>query len=211
MIVQDFWTRPGEKLSSLVVMKSSQTVAVVAASVLFASSAWAQGTDGIIPDHFARPITIDQFTGGDYARGGGYSSRADAEVYSIGETGGDWSAGGGFGETSYDDANLAGSYTSHSVPLVIIGMSIAFGLNDMDFMGQFGPTTCPGNLCGTRDFNGDSIVGNDQDEIDAFFACLGGNCCERCFCQGSDFNGDGDFGTDQDIEAFFRVLAGGSC
>jgi hypothetical protein len=195
-------------------MTSLKAVAVVAASVLCASSAWAQGTDGIIPDHFARPITIDQITGSDCARGGGYSSRADAEVYEIGtpsETGGDWSAGGGSGGTSYDDANFGGQYTSHSVPLVIIGMWIEFGLNYMGFMGQFGPTTCPGNLCGTRDFNGDNIIGNDQDEIDAFFACLGGNCCESCFCQGSDFNGDGDFGTDQDIEAFFRVLAGGFC
>jgi len=70
--------------------------------------------------------------------------------------------------------------------------------------------TCPGNLCGDQDFNGDGDFGTDQD-IEAFFACLGGNCCTSCFCQGSDFNGDGDFGTDSDIEAFFRVLGGGNC
>jgi hypothetical protein len=69
---------------------------------------------------------------------------------------------------------------------------------------------CPGNECGSQDFNGDGDFGTDQD-IEAFFACLGGNCCATCFCQGSDFNGDGDFGTDQDIEAFFRVLGGGNC
>jgi hypothetical protein len=69
---------------------------------------------------------------------------------------------------------------------------------------------CPGNACGDQDFNGDGDFGTDQD-IEAFFACLGGTCCPTCFCQGSDFNGDGDFGTDQDIEAFFRVLAGGNC
>jgi len=69
---------------------------------------------------------------------------------------------------------------------------------------------CPGNACGNQDFNGDGDFGTDQD-IEAFFACLGGNCCATCFCQGSDFNGDGDFGTDQDIEAFFRVLGGGNC
>jgi hypothetical protein len=63
-------------------------------------------------------------------------------------------------------------------------------------------------LCGSSDYNGDGDFGTDQD-IEAFFACLGGNCCE--LCQGSDFNFDGDFGTDQDIEAFFRVLGGGSC
>jgi hypothetical protein len=65
-------------------------------------------------------------------------------------------------------------------------------------------------LCGTADFNGDGDFGTDQD-IEAFFACLGGQCCAACFARGSDFNGDGDFGTDQDIEAFFRVLGGGAC
>jgi hypothetical protein len=64
--------------------------------------------------------------------------------------------------------------------------------------------------CGNSDFNGDGDFGTDQD-IEAFFACLAGNCCGTCWEGGSDFNGDGDFGTDQDIEAFFRVLAGGAC
>ena len=70
--------------------------------------------------------------------------------------------------------------------------------------------TCPGGECGPQDFNGDGDSGTDQD-IEAFFACLGGQCCQTCFCQGADFNGDGDTGTDQDIEAFFRVLAGSPC
>jgi hypothetical protein len=60
----------------------------------------------------------------------------------------------------------------------------------------------------TPDFNNDGDTGTDQD-IEAFFACLAGNCCPAC--GSADFNGDGDFGTDQDIEAFFRVLAGGPC
>jgi hypothetical protein len=64
--------------------------------------------------------------------------------------------------------------------------------------------------CGTSDFNGDGDFGTDQD-IEAFFACLAGNCCASCFPGGSDFNQDGDFGTDQDIESFFRVLGGGPC
>jgi hypothetical protein len=64
--------------------------------------------------------------------------------------------------------------------------------------------------CGTADFNGDGDFGTDQD-IEAFFACLAGNCCATCLPDGADFNRDGDFGTDQDIEAFFRVLAGGNC
>jgi hypothetical protein len=58
------------------------------------------------------------------------------------------------------------------------------------------------------DFNGDGDSGTDAD-IEAFFACLAGNCCATC--GSADFNGDGDAGTDADIEAFFRVLAGGAC
>ncbi len=64
--------------------------------------------------------------------------------------------------------------------------------------------------CGTADFDGDADIGTDAD-IEAFFACLGGNCCATCFPGGADFNADGDVGTDADIEAFFRVLAGGNC
>jgi probable HAF family extracellular repeat protein len=69
------------------------------------------------------------------------------------------------------------------------------------------PDTPP---CGTADFDGDGDIGTDAD-IEAFFACLAGNCCDTCFPGGADFNGDGDIGTDADIEAFFRVLAGGTC
>ena len=60
------------------------------------------------------------------------------------------------------------------------------------------------------DFNGDGDLGTDAD-IEAFFACLSGNCCGTCYAEGADFNADGDIGTDQDIESFFRVLAGGAC
>ena len=63
-------------------------------------------------------------------------------------------------------------------------------------------------LCGSADFNHDGDSGTDLD-IEAFFACLAGNCCNTC--GSADFNGDGDTATDADIEAFFRVLAGGSC
>jgi hypothetical protein len=62
--------------------------------------------------------------------------------------------------------------------------------------------------CGSADFNHDGDFGTDAD-IEAFFACLAGNCCATC--GSADFNGDGDIGTDADIEAFFRVLAGGAC
>jgi uncharacterized membrane protein len=62
--------------------------------------------------------------------------------------------------------------------------------------------------CATADFNHDGDAGTDAD-IEAFFACVAGNCCTTCYT--ADFNGDGDVGTDADIEAFFRVLAVGSC
>jgi hypothetical protein len=58
----------------------------------------------------------------------------------------------------------------------------------------------------SADFDHDGDAGTDAD-IEAFFACLGGNCCPAC--GSADFDGDGDTGTDSDIEAFFRVLGGG--
>jgi hypothetical protein len=70
--------------------------------------------------------------------------------------------------------------------------------------------TAGGPACGTADFDGDGDVGTDAD-IEAFFACLAGDCCGTCFELGADFNADGDVGTDADIESFFRVLAGGEC
>ncbi len=70
--------------------------------------------------------------------------------------------------------------------------------------------TVIGVPCGTADFNGDGDIGTDAD-IEAFFACLGGDCCATCYAGGADFNADGDIGTDADIESFFRVLGGGAC
>ena len=60
----------------------------------------------------------------------------------------------------------------------------------------------------SADFNGDGDAATDAD-IEAFFACLAGDCCAACGSSHS--NGDGDSGTDADIESFFRVLAGGGC
>ncbi len=68
----------------------------------------------------------------------------------------------------------------------------------------------PISPCGTADFDGDGDTGTDAD-IEAFFACMAGNCCPTCWHMGVDFDGDGDVGTDADIESFFRVLAGGNC
>lgn len=67
----------------------------------------------------------------------------------------------------------------------------------------------PGSCFGSADFNQDEDTGTDAD-IEAFFACLAGNCCATC-PPNADFDGNGDVGTDSDIEAFFRVLAGGTC
>jgi hypothetical protein len=65
-------------------------------------------------------------------------------------------------------------------------------------------------VCGSADFDCDGDTGTDQD-IEAFFACVGGTCPAPPCTSTADFNGDGDVGTDADIEAFFRVLAGGTC
>jgi uncharacterized membrane protein len=70
---------------------------------------------------------------------------------------------------------------------------------------------CGGVCCPDVDFNCDGDVGTDAD-IEAFFACLAGNCPPPPCCHNSvDINGDGDVGTDADIEAWFRELAGGCC
>ncbi|HYE63409.1 MAG TPA: S8 family serine peptidase [Phycisphaerales bacterium] len=70
------------------------------------------------------------------------------------------------------------------------------------------PDTCePLRTC-DPDFNGDGDTATDQD-IEAFFACIGGHCCPTC--ASPDFNNDGDTATDQDIESFFRVIGGGPC
>jgi hypothetical protein len=71
------------------------------------------------------------------------------------------------------------------------------------------PTSCVPH-CGSADFNCDGDIGTDSD-INAFFACLSGNCPPLPCISSADFNGDGDVGTDGDIEAFFRVLSGGGC
>jgi hypothetical protein len=116
-------------------------------------------------------------------------------------------AGGG-GASTGGTFTLRGTIGQHDAGPAMSGGT--FSLTGGFWAGGDGGPGCPGNECGTSDYNGDGDFGTDAD-IEAFFACLAGNCCETCFCQGSDFNGDGDFGTDGDIEAFFRVLAGGAC
>jgi hypothetical protein len=86
--------------------------------------------------------------------------------------------------------------------------------------GDLGTYTCVvSNACGSvvsagarlvaaNDYDGDGAVGTDAD-IQAFFACLAGECCPTC--GGPDFDGDGQNGTDADIAAFFLALAGEGC
>ncbi len=100
----------------------------------------------------------------------------------------------------------------------IVGNIALNNANQIAFIGRLSDgtdaliiaTPVTGTACGTADFDGDGDSGTDAD-IEAFFACLAGNCCGACWHVGADFNADGDAGTDADIEAFFRVLAGGDC
>lgn len=61
-----------------------------------------------------------------------------------------------------------------------------------------------GEVCRSSDYDGDGDAATDAD-IEAFFACIAGNCCATC---SADYDGDGDVATDFDIEAFFSVLTG---
>jgi hypothetical protein len=113
----------------------------------------------------------------------------------------------------YRRSNVDQAYTPNSAGLPDVALG-ALGLAELLQPGSVAavltgtyPTCSP---CGSADFNGDGDLGTDAD-IEAFFACIGGNCCPTCDWHGADFNGDGDLGTDADIEAFFRVLAGGAC
>jgi hypothetical protein len=121
----------------------------------------------------------------------------------------------GSGCTNFDSRLLAcdddtcGSLRSIVTVVVQAGQNYTIrvgGYNGATGSGVLTLTQLP--LCGSADFNHDGDIGTDAD-IEAFFACLGGNCCAAC--DSPDFNGDGDIGTDADIEAFFRVLGGGQC
>jgi hypothetical protein len=111
-----------------------------------------------------------------------------------------------------DDGSCGSGRSSVQVP-VVAGQHYTIRLGSFNNAQGSGvmtitDVTVPG--CGTADFDGDGDLGTDAD-IEAFFACLAGNCCPTCYAGGADFNGDGDIGTDADIESFFRVLAGGEC
>ncbi|HYE61306.1 MAG TPA: hypothetical protein VD997_04860 [Phycisphaerales bacterium] len=112
-----------------------------------------------------------------------------------------------------NDDGACGSGRSSVEVDVVAGQNYTIrvgSFNNAQGAGVLTITDITGPTCGDQDFNGDGDFGTDAD-IEAFFACLGGNCCASCFAGGADFNGDGDIGTDADIESFFRVLGGGAC
>ena len=111
---------------------------------------------------------------------------------------------GGGGTSTGGSFTLRGTIGQHDAAAPLSGGSFTLSPGFWP-----GPADAPIG-CGTADFDGDGDIGTDAD-IEAFFACLAGNCCPTCFVLGADFNADGDIGTDADIEAFFRVLAGGNC
>jgi hypothetical protein len=89
-----------------------------------------------------------------------------------------------------------------------ISLTSGTGNYTIAFTGVAGAACGP--HCGSADFNCDGSIGTDAD-IEAFFACIAGNCPPPPCTSTADFNGDGAIGTDADIEAFFRVLSGGPC
>jgi hypothetical protein len=97
-------------------------------------------------------------------------------------------------------------------PLSFVGISadgrVMAGTGDSG--GTSSPWIATIPRCGSADFNCDGDAGTDAD-IEAFFACIAGNCPALPCRATADFNDDGDSATDADIEAFFRVLGGGAC
>ncbi len=143
---------------------------------------------------------------------GGAVSSATAVNNSGVVVGESWTADGQVHACLWQGGNIVD--LNNAIPVNGWVLTHASGINDSGVISGWGqyqgrtlafvlePASC------TQDFNHDGDIGTDQD-IDAFFACLGGNCCSTC--GSADFNGDGDVGTDADIESFFRVLGGGPC
>jgi subtilisin-like proprotein convertase family protein len=107
------------------------------------------------------------------------------------------------------DTNAIGGATDASYTIASVSQADA-GSYDCVVSNSCGslPSVAAPLRVNSADFNGDGDSGTDAD-IEAFFACVAGNCCPTC--GSADFNNDGDSATDQDIEAFFRVLSGGAC
>jgi hypothetical protein len=135
----------------------------------------------------------DLVAGGDFTTAGGVAANSIARW-----NGSSWSALG-----SGTDGTVLSLAVLPSGDLAVGGYSAGGNAS-----GGFARYTFGHACCGTSDFNGDGDFGTDAD-IEAFFACIAGDCCVTC--GSADFNADGDLATDADIEAFFRVLGGGTC
>jgi Domain of unknown function (DUF5122) beta-propeller len=106
-------------------------------------------------------------------------------------------------------ATIAGSQSTTLTVSDVVGLRTSAHIRCVVSTPCAGTTSAGAALSiSSADFNGDGDVGTDSD-IEAFFACLAGNCCAAC--GSADFNGDGDVGTDADIESFFRALGGAPC
>jgi hypothetical protein len=113
-----------------------------------------------------------------------------------------------------DDGRITGAHTSTlEIYPCWEGDSGAYDVvisNACNSLASNAATLTVRRVCGSVDFNCDGDLGTDAD-IEAFFACLAGNCPQFPCNNTADFNADGDLGTDADIESFFSVLAGGPC
>jgi len=87
--------------------------------------------------------------------------------------------------TSYCDVNLDGVGDSADAAIVSANLGLAGGwaMGDVDGDGTITAADVTivgcGPVCGSADFDGDGDTGTDLD-IEAFFACLGGDCCATC-------------------------------
>jgi len=116
----------------------------------------------------------------------------------------------GFGFTTFDSPQTLQGISTEYPRYHCTDSYLYIGSPEADPGFLFNVSVQTGSTCGSADYNCDGDVGTDAD-IEAFFACLAGNCPAAPCTSNADFNGDGDVGTDADIEAFFRVLAGGAC
>jgi hypothetical protein len=162
--------------------------------------------------------SIDDGAGPKLYAGGGFYDPFNYAVYNMAVLNGDtWTPieGGLTGSQNGGYLNtgvfaLAATNSDSGPQLWAGGLFSRYYIDGPDIVGSPSSNIAMVVLCRhcSSDFNGDGDYATDAD-IEAFFACIAGNCCATC--GSADFDGDGDIATDADIEGFFRVLAGGAC
>jgi hypothetical protein len=175
-------------------------------------------TDGA--SNTLRTLTFDAFTlrqspvlfGLSHQAVGSYASAASLSGSIVFASDGAWDSG--LPQVYPTEIRFSDAAMARTTPMMWFGGRV--NVNAGDTASAMGSSLCTlsflsdVNRCGYADFNCDGDVGTDED-IQAFWHCLAGDC-PPCPCSStSDFNGDGDPGTDADMEAFFRVLAGNAC